>query len=145
MISKSVLKQYIDLQAEIEETRKRIQKTEKQIEKLEKDGPVTDIVSGGEGGTRHFKIEGFPDVEYGKLKTRLYMRKAILQDLENELLDKIGDVEVFIRQLDDSRMRRIISFRFIDGMTWDMVAAKIGGGNSEDGVRMMFNRFMEKN
>lgn len=144
MASKNALKQYIDLQAEIEETRERIRKTEKQIAKLEKDGLVTDIVSGGEGGIQHFKIEGFPDVEHGKLKARLYMRKAILQELENDIVDKLGEVDEFIRQIQDSHIRRIISFRFIDGMTWNMVADNMGGGNTEDSVRKTFERFMEK-
>ena len=144
MISKSILKQYIDLQEEIRETKERIEKTEKQIQKIEKGGTVVDSVTGGYGGNQRYKIEGFPCAEYGKLKERLYMRKATLQSLENELMEKISEIEKFISSIDNSRIRRIISFRFIDGMTWEQVAINIGGGNSEDSVRMAFNRFMEE-
>lgn len=144
MISKSILKQYIDLQEEIKETEERIEKTEKQIKKIESGGTVIDSVTGGDGGIQRYKIEGFPCAEYGKLKERLYMRKATLQSLENELIDKIGEVESFIASIEDSRMRRIISFRFIDGMSWRNVAMNIGGSNNEDSVRMAFNRFMEE-
>lgn len=144
MISKSILKQYIDLQEEIRETKERIEKTEKQIQKIEKGGTVVDSVTGGYGGIQRYKIEGFPCAEYGKLKERLYMRKATLQSLENELMEKISEIEKFISSIDNSRIRRIISFRFIDGMTWEQVAINIGGGNSEDSVRMAFNRFMEE-
>ena len=144
MISKSVLKQYIDLQKEIDETKERINRTEKQLAAIEKSGTVIDSVTGGMGGIQRYKIEGFPCAEYGKLKERLYMRKATLQSLENELIDKIGEVESFIASIEDSRMRRIISFRFIDGMSWRNVAMNIGGSNNEDSVRMAFNRFMEE-
>lgn len=144
MISKSVLKQYIDLQKEIDETKERIKRTEKQLAAIEKSGTVIDSVTGGMGGIQRYKIEGFPCAEYGKLKERLYMRKATLQSLENELMDKIGQVETFISSIEDSRMRRIISFRFVDGMSWRNVAMNIGGSNNEDSVRMAFNRFMEE-
>ena len=144
MISKSVLKQYIDLQKEIDETKERINRTEKQLAAIEKSGTVIDSVTGGMGGIQRYKIEGFPCAEYGKLKERLYMRKATLQSLENELMDKIGQVETFISSIEDSRMRRIISFRFVDGMSWRNVAMNIGGSNNEDSVRMAFNRFMEE-
>lgn len=144
MILKSVLKQYIDLQEEIKETKARIERTEKQIQKIENNGTVIDSVTGGSGGIQRYKIEGFPYAEYGKLKERLYTRKATLQSLENEVMDKIGEVETFIASIEDSRMRRIISFRFIDGMSWRNVAMNIGGNNNEDSVRMAFNRFMEE-
>lgn len=144
MISKSVLKQYIDLQEEIKETEERIKKTEKQIKKIESEGTVTDSVTGGMGGIQRYKIEGFPCAEYGKLKERLYIRKATLQNLENELMEKISEVEWFIVNIEDSHMRRIISFRFIDGMSWRQVAINMGGNNNEDSVRMSFNRFMEE-
>lgn len=35
-----------------------------------------------------------------------------LQLLQDDLLEKTNDVEEFIASLDDSRMRRIINFRF---------------------------------
>lgn len=144
MISKTVLKQYIDLQEEIKETEERIKKTEKQIEKIEKEGTVIDSVTGGNGGIQRYKIEGFPCMEYGKLKERLYMRKATLQSLENELIDKIGEVETFISSIEDSRMRRIVSFRFIDGMTWEQVGINMGGGNNAENMKKAFYRFMEE-
>lgn len=144
MISKSVLKQYIDLQEEIKETEERIKKTENQIKKIESEGTVIDSVTGGNGGIQRYKIEGFPCAEYGKLKERLYMRQATLQSLENEVMDKIGEVEKFITSIEDSRMRRIISFRFIDGLTWEQVGRNMGGDNNEDSVRKAFERYMAK-
>lgn len=144
MVTKEILTQYSDLQKEIKEVRQRIEKTEKQIKKMEKDGTVIDKVMGGEGNMQPFKIEGFPYPEYSRKKNLLYSRKAILANLEMELVETINQIEEFIASLNDSRMRRIINLRFIDGLSWNSVADCIGGGNTEDGVRMAFNRFMEK-
>lgn len=144
MVTKEILIQYSDLQEEIKEVRQRIDKTEKQIERIEKEGTVCDKVMGGEGGLQSFKIEGFPYPEYSRKKTLLYSRKATLTSLEMELLETLNQVEEFIASVDDSRMRRIINLRFIENLSWNKVADRIGGGNTEDSIRMAFNRFMEK-
>lgn len=143
MISKEILIQYGDLQEEVKEVRERIDKTEKQIAKLEVEGNVVDSVSGGNGGTQHFKIEGFPYPEYSRKKTLLYARKATLASLEMELMETLNKVEEFIASVDDSRMRRIITLRFIDNLSWNKVADRIGGNNTEDSVKKAFYRFME--
>ena len=143
MISKEILIQYSDLQEEVKEVRERIERTEKQITKIEEDGNVIDTVSGGSGGIQHFKIEGFPYPEYSRKKTLLYARKATLASLELELMEMLNQVEEFIASVDDSRMRRIITLRFIDNLSWNKVADRIGGNNTEDSVKKAFYRFME--
>lgn len=143
MVSKDILIQYSDLQEEIKEVRERIEKTESQIAKMETDGSVTDSVKGGDGGIQHFRIEGFPFSEYGRKKTLLYARKATLTSLELELLETLNQVEEFIANVRDSRMRRIITFRFIENLSWGQVAKRIGGGNTDESVKKAFYRFME--
>lgn len=144
MVTKKVLNEYIDLQKEIEETRDKIKRVESQIEKLEKQGVVFDTVSGGKGGIQHFKIEGFPYPEYSRKKTLLYARQTTLTNLELELMETINDVEMFITQIDDSFMRRIINLRFIEKLSWGEVATRMGGANNEDNIKKAFYRFMEK-
>ena len=143
MISKEILIQYSDLQEEVKEVRERIEKTEKQISRLEEDGNVIDSVCGGNGGIQHFKIEGFPYPEYSRKKTLLYARKATLASLEMELMEILNQVEEFIASVEDSRIRRIITLRFIDNLSWNKVADRIGGNNTEDSVKKAFYRFME--
>lgn len=50
----------------------------------------------------------------------------------------------YVASLDDSFLRQIVTYRNIDMMKWRDIAQKIGGGNSEDGIRMAYNRFLEK-
>lgn len=159
MVSKSVLKQYIDLKAESEEIREKISKLEKQIGDIEKrikeieekNETVKDKVMGGLGGIQGFNIEGIPMREYEKKKSDLMVkklllnqRKSTLEILEYQIIQQTNDVEEFIASIDDSRMRRIVNLRFIQNLSWNKVADRIGGGNTEDGIRMSFDRFMQK-
>ena len=143
MVTKEVLSQYIDLQEEIKEVQQKIRKLEIEIAKIEAEGNVVDSVSGGDGGNKHFRIEGFPYPEYSRKRTLLYSRKATLQLLEDDLIEKSNEVEEFIASVQDSRIRRIINLRFIEKLSWNRVADRIGGGNTEDSVRKTFDRFMK--
>ena len=144
MVDKSILKQYSDLKQEICEVKGKIANLEKQIERIEAEGCVTDTVTGGEGGIQHFTISGFPNAQYSRKKTLLYTRKSTLELLEMDILEKIVQVEEFINSIDDSYMRRIINYRFIDNLSWVQVSFKMGAGYTEDSVRMAFERFMQK-
>ena len=58
-MEKNILKQYDSVLKEIGETGRRIRETQAKIDRMEKDGTVTDSVSGGYGGTQHFKSRDF--------------------------------------------------------------------------------------
>lgn len=144
MVTKEILNQYTDLQKEAKEIRERIEKLEKQIEKIESEGAVVDKVTGGAGGFQTFKIEGFPYPEYSRKRTLLYARKATLSSLEAEIIETLNEVELFIATVKDSHMRRIITLRVVEGMSWENVARKMGGTNNENNIKKTFQRFMEK-
>ena len=82
--------------------------------------------------------------DYQRKKTLLYARKATLSSLETEILETLKQIEDFVSSVEDSRMRRIITLRFINNMSWNKVADQIGGGNTEGSIKMAFQRFMEK-
>lgn len=158
MISKQILVQYSDLQKEMIETKEKIKKLEltikniqNRISEIESGEIVKDKVYGGKGGIQGFNIEGVPTREYERKKTDLFskklllnQRKSTLEILEFDLMQKTNEVEEFIASVDDSRIRRIINLRFIENLSWNKVADKIGGGNTEDGIKKTFYRFMEK-
>lgn len=50
----------------------------------------------------------------------------------------------YVAEIDDSLMRQIITYRHVDMMTWRNIAQKIGGGNSEDSLRMAYKRYLER-
>lgn len=157
-ITKHILDQYSDLRKEIEEVQEKIcrldteiHRLEKRIHEIENGEKVKDKVRGGDGGNQSFNIEGVPIKEYEQKKTALYskkllliQRKTTLELLELEIEQKQNDVEEYIASIDDSRMRRIVNMRFIENLSWNQVADRIGGGNTEGSVKMAFQRFMKE-
>ncbi len=59
------------------------------------------------------------------------------QELKNK-------IETFVGQIDDSLTRQIFYYRYIKFMTWRKVSSMVGGYCSEDGVRMIAERYLKK-
>jgi hypothetical protein len=64
---------------------------------------------------------------------------------------KLAEVQVlrrkiieYIDSIDDSLLRQIIFLRNVSCMSWNQVANEIGGNNTENSVRMMYNRHFIK-
>lgn len=78
----------------------------------------------------------------------LAKRKAHVEKQINNLMDALNKKKLvildYIASLDDSQMRMIIKLRCIDRLPWEMVATRIGGGNSASTVRVKFFRHFEK-
>lgn len=146
-LDKSILIQYADLQEEIKDIRCRIIKTEEQIKKINSEGTVIDSVKGTrkDGTIGSIRIEGYPYQEHSNKLTKLYLYKAQLSNAEEELLELTNSVEEYINSIEDSYIRRIVRYRVIDGMTWQMVADCLGKNNTEDSVKKRFYRFIDKN
>lgn len=145
-MDKRILSQYVNLVCEREEISKKIQKVESDIIKFESYGTTKDTVKGGEGGIQHFVIEGYPAKEYQDLINTLKRRRARLEEVERHIVETLEKVEEFIYSIPDEEcvIRRIINLFVIDRMSWQEVAFAIGGGNTADSVRMMYERYLKK-
>jgi hypothetical protein len=141
-MDKGILKQYDDLRRELMDTKRRIKRNEEEIQRLTKTNMVRDTVKGGEGGTRHYTVEGFPDSEYKRKKTSLMGRRIKLEKLEKKLERMLDDVEGYIDSVGSSRKRLILRYRYIDAMSWSEIARRLGPGNNGDSVRMEISRFL---
>lgn len=146
-MDKKILTQYVDLKEEIKDLRKRIDGTRKQIENMEKGGQVSDTVKGSrtDGTIGPIKVTGFPRREYYKKKEYLNKKIQILNIKEDELIELTNSVEKYIESIEDSRIRRIFRYRYLDNMSWIKVAHCMGGSNTEDGCRKTHDRFIENN
>ena len=152
-----MLTQYSDTRKEVKEIQERIEKLENRIPKLEKriseieDGEtVKDKVYGGNGGLQGFVVEGVPLREYTDKKTELKIKRMLLSErkemlgiLELELLRQTNEIQRFINSIKDSHVRRIITLRVVDELSWNEVADRMGGMNTEDSVRKAFERFVK--
>lgn len=137
---KGLLRQYISIKNEIQEIEQRIVKDNKLMESLEE---VRFKVKGGHGNKKRFDIAGH-DPEYGNIKTRCLANRLKREKRIAELDDIRADIEDYVQSIDDSETRRILYFRYIDGMTWGEVAENMGDGWTGDACRIKHQRFLDK-
>ena len=141
---KEYLKQLADLKEEYKDKQQAILRLEQYIEKLEKEGAVIDSVSGGNGGEQHFKIEGFPYPIYTEKKSQLLLRKIKLQELEEKIRQQIAVAEEFINSEPNSRIRRLLTYRYIDELTWVQIAHRMGKNHTADSCQKTLERYLKK-
>jgi len=146
LLGKELLTQYADLQLEIEDLQRRILKTESQIERIQAGGTVLDSVRGTrlDGTIGNIRIEGFPVVSLDEKLDRLHRYRTQLYRSKKRAVDLVSEVEQYINSIEDCRMRRIIRYRFIDKLSWNAVADKMGGNNTEGSIKMAISRFIDK-
>ena len=146
MIEKHILEQYTDMQAEHKDLVKRIQKLNDQILKMEESGyTVVDSVACGKKGKKAIKtvkVEGFPYPDYERKRSLLKRYKKKLELFDQELLEKTTEAEKYISSIEDSRIRRIMRYRYIDNLTWQQVANRMGKGYTKDYCRITHDRFL---
>ena len=61
--------------------------------------------------------------------------KAVSSSLDAGILSWVSAIE-------DIRVKMIIVLYFLEGNTWQEVARRMGGGNTEEGVKAVFYRFL---
>ena len=72
-----------------------------------------------------------------ELENRIIAKRDEIQRLQDEAI-------AYIESIPDSLTRQIIYYRCVSLMSWRRVAYEVGGNNTPDGVRMIYNRFMER-
>lgn len=94
------------------------------------------------------KISGLPHINSISDKTAIAAQIADIKiALEAKIQRSIVEykkLSLYITTINDSLMRQILTYRFIDGLSWVAVALKCGGGNTASGCQMAFSRFLKK-
>lgn len=80
----------------------------------------------------------------GELAVKKADIRCIIEGRLKEIQLQREKIIEYINSIDDSFMRQIIFYRNVSCMSWRQVAAEIGGNNTEDGIRMLYNRFVKK-
>ena len=70
--------------------------------------------------------------------------KRIIRSKNEMCIAHYNRIMRYVASIDDSLIRQVITYRHVDMMKWRDIAQKIGGGNSEDGIRMAYKRYLEK-
>lgn len=87
------------------------------------------------------EIESWKEEEK-ELKNSIQRRK--ISEKLSELERKRQEIIDFIMSIDDPQTRLIVKLRCLDLLSWNAVADRVGGMNSEYTVKKRFYRFLEK-
>ena len=94
------------------------------------------------------KISGLPGCGGLSDKTALAAEiadlKAIIEAQQVQAIAEEARLTRYIDGVADSFMRQILKMRHIELYSWQEIASKIGGNNTEDGVRKAHDRFLKK-
>ena len=134
-MNKNQLRQLRHLKSEIRLLKQQIDNLESEI--------VTDRVRGSD--VEHPYIEKtyiIRGLAYDR-RVKIKRLKEKLQRRVDDLIDLVVEINEYIETIDDSLIRQIITLRYVNGLTWDQVAAHVGGGNTADSLRKMHDRFLK--
>ena len=71
--------------------------------------------------------------------------RGVIEAKHQQCLYERSRLERYISSIDDSLLRQIFTYRFINGLPWRQVAACVGGGNTDDACRKAVRRYLERN
>ena len=78
----------------------------------------------------------------GRTGKELQKKKALMEKKQTELLQIEKEAREYIQSIEDSDLRQIIRYRYMDGLSWQQVAARMGHRYSEESCRKKVERFM---
>ena len=89
-------------------------------------------------GNTRCRWRGRATLEYG---AQLVALRDALAARRATCMAQLGALHRYIDSIDDSRMRQIMAGRYVDGLSWKEVAARIGE-HDEQYPRRLHNRFL---
>lgn len=89
------------------------------------------------------KVQGISD-KIGKYAAEIADLKGLLDLSLKRCFYELNRLNRYIESLDDVEARLILSLRYINGLSWNQVAASISPYATEDSIRMIHNRFLNK-
>lgn len=75
---------------------------------------------------------------------RIAAQEKRLEERMERLDAMLTEIDDFIDKLEDSQLRQIINYRYVQGYSWVKTARIVGGKNTADGCRMKVARFFRK-
>lgn len=117
-MTKEKLNKIIKLKKEVEQLREKLQDTQYS----NSDDIVSDKVKGSMShypfSARSFNISGYEGMSESCIKKRDEIGKKISNKYD-ELYTSINDALDYINTIEDSEVRQIMIYKYIDGLTWE--------------------------
>lgn len=126
------LSQLYYLNREIEMDQRRLQELEAKVL------PGAQVITGMPHGSDVTDIVGRYGAEIADLR-------GIIEAKHQQCLYERSRLERYIAGIDDSLLRQIFTYRFVNGLPWNQVAACVGGWNTPEGVKKRVFRYLKQN
>ena len=75
------------------------------------------------------------DSKVERLAAEIVDLQAIIAARQIQCIHERARLERWISTIPDSLTRQVFQYRFVDGLAWEQVAQRIGGGNTMEGVK----------
>lgn len=130
-MTKKELSQLYYLNREIEEQQRRLE----ELEDL-----ATSCTANITGMPRVFGISD----KVGKYAAEIADLKGLLDLNLKKCFYELNRLNRYIASVEDSEMRMILSLRYVNGLSWEQVAASVSIYASENSVKQAAHRFLKK-
>jgi len=139
-LDKTILQEYIDaceLVKDIEAEIQKLNRKKKTVIQTNVKGSMHEFPY----VEQHFKVQGTTFTV--KDDSRLRYEEKLLEQQKAKAEQVKLQVEEWMLTI-PSRMQRIIRYRYLEGMTWEKVAVRIGRRATGESVRKEFENFLKK-
>lgn len=129
-MTKKELSQLYWLKREIEEDRRRLDELE--------------AIAASPASPRYDGMPHAPGAGDGmaRMAAEIVDLKAIISAKQQQCIHERNRLERYISGISDSLTRQIFTYRFVKGLSWWQVAARVGG-NTADSVRKVVDRYLQ--
>ena len=80
----------------------------------------------------------------GRYAAEIADLNGIIEAKHQQCLYERSRLERYIASIDDSLLRQVLTYRFVNGLPWEQVAACVGGSNTAGSVKMMCYRYLKQ-
>lgn len=101
------------------------------------------------GAPSSTNLSGMPRAPYSvdskieRMVAEIVDLQAIIAARQIQCVHERARLERWISEIPDSLTRQIFHYRFVECLNWVQVALRVGGGNTEDGVRQRVYRYLK--
>lgn len=149
-MTKQELSQLYYLNREIEQLQKQLDTLRNTMQDLENNKKTTDSVKGSMVSFPYvlhsIKVEGLKDIDINakmKIKSEIADIVKLIEINQDKCIYEYNRLNRYISDIRDSQMRQILTYRYINGYTWEQVAAHISHNLSGESVRKAHERFLQ--
>lgn len=130
--------------SQLNETKLEISKLTSKINKIEQEHRAIASVDGSMTEYPYSKVHYKVVAVSPKYEEEMNKYLDILSDRKVKAIENLNFLESFINKIEDSRLRLIFEYKYVDQYSWEKIAFKLGNGATADSIRKEHDRYLKK-